>query len=197
MTQLDDLLRRLAKDESRIEAPARLERAVLAAWDAEHPSAPAPRHRRRMVVARWGALAAGLSMAVAAGWYSAPGVPAPTPRLPAAPAMSVAVPRPPARGDDVSVVVENARHDVATPVMHRAGTGSQHVEPVEREATTVVLIGEPLASGEMLRLVRMRAPTSALTALGLRPTRPPSAEHVDLDVFVGEDGVARAVRLGM
>jgi hypothetical protein len=36
-----------------------------------------------------------------------------------------------------------------------------------------------------------------LTSLGVRSTERDAAAHVDVDVIVGEDGVARAVRLGM
>jgi hypothetical protein len=43
----------------------------------------------------------------------------------------------------------------------------------------------------------MRVPASTLTGLGVRSAEMNAAAHVDVDVIVGEDGVARAVRLGM
>lgn len=58
---------------------------------------------------------------------------------------------------------------------------------------TVILVGEPVLDGEQVRLVRMRMPASALHALGVTATA--AAANVDVDVIVGEDGVARALRL--
>jgi hypothetical protein len=62
---------------------------------------------------------------------------------------------------------------------------------------TLLLVGEPILQGEPVRVVRMRVPASTLTGLGVRPAEMDAAAHVDVDVIVGEDGVARAVRLGM
>jgi len=62
---------------------------------------------------------------------------------------------------------------------------------------TVLLVGEPILAGELVRIVRMRLPTSTLAALGVRSAAGDLAESVDVDVIVGEDGVARAIRFGM
>lgn len=59
---------------------------------------------------------------------------------------------------------------------------------------TVILIGEPILEGEHVRLVRMRMPAAALYALGVRSTAL-SPGDVDVDVVVGEDGVARGLSL--
>ena len=45
-------------------------------------------------------------------------------------------------------------------------------------------------------MVRMRVPASTLTGLGVRPVTGTPGEHIDVDVIVGEDGVARAIRVG-
>jgi hypothetical protein len=62
------------------------------------------------------------------------------------------------------------------------------------EAPTVILVGEPVRDGEQIRLVRMRMPASALHALGVTYTAA-LEDDVDVDVIVGEDGVARALSL--
>jgi hypothetical protein len=62
------------------------------------------------------------------------------------------------------------------------------------EAPTVILVGEPVRDGEQVRLVRMRMPASALHTLGVTSTAA-LGDDVDIDVIVGEDGVARAVSL--
>ena len=59
---------------------------------------------------------------------------------------------------------------------------------------TVILVGEPVRDGEQIRLVRMRMPASALHALGVTSTAA-LEDDVDIDVIVGEDGVARALSL--
>ena len=59
---------------------------------------------------------------------------------------------------------------------------------------TVILVGEPVRDGEQVRLVRMRMPASALHTLGVTSTAA-LEEDVDIDVIVGEDGVARALSL--
>lgn len=75
----------------------------------------------------------------------------------------------------------------------RSGTAvapSRAAEP----SPTVILVGEPMLDGEQIRLVRMRIPASALHALGVTSTAPPT-DDVDVDIIVGEDGVARALSL--
>jgi len=62
------------------------------------------------------------------------------------------------------------------------------------EAPTVILVGEPVRDGEQIRLVRMRMPASALHTLGVTSTAALQGD-VDIDVIVGEDGVARALSL--
>jgi hypothetical protein len=67
----------------------------------------------------------------------------------------------------------------------------------DASGATLMLLGEPILRGEPVRVVRMRMPASTLGALGIRSLAGEFAEAVDVDVIVGEDGVARAIRLGM
>jgi hypothetical protein len=69
--------------------------------------------------------------------------------------------------------------------------------PVPASTATVHLVGEAFAEGEALRVVRMRMAPATLASLGIRSTAGDLAESVDVDVIVGEDGVARAIRVGM
>jgi hypothetical protein len=64
--------------------------------------------------------------------------------------------------------------------------------PAAETSPTVILVGEPVLDGEQMRVVRMRMPAAALHTLGVTST---SAIDVDVDVIVGEDGVARALSL--
>lgn len=70
--------------------------------------------------------------------------------------------------------------------------------PNSRAYTTVAVVGGPLMADEPVRVVRMRVARSVLGELGVpspaqRGAAP--AETVDIDVLVGEDGVARGVRV--
>ena len=66
--------------------------------------------------------------------------------------------------------------------------------PAADTSPTVILVGEPILDGEHVRLVRMRMPAAALHALGVRSTAL-STSDVDVDIVVGEDGVARGLTL--
>ena len=66
--------------------------------------------------------------------------------------------------------------------------------PAGETSPTVILVGEPVRDGEQVRLVRMRMPASALHTLGVTSTAA-LGDDVDIDVIVGEDGVARALSL--
>jgi 2-methylaconitate cis-trans-isomerase PrpF len=149
MTNPDDnlaaSLRGLREAESRSAAPARVEAAVMAAWDAAHPTAtPA----RVTVASRIGSLAAAAVLALGLG-----------------------------------ALGEHLRSAQLVPPSAVAADAAQ----------PVILVGEPLLDGEQVRLVRMRMPASALHALGV--TASAAITDVDVDVIVGEDGVARALRL--
>lgn len=67
--------------------------------------------------------------------------------------------------------------------------------PEQSGSRTLLLVGEPILQGEPVRMVRMRVPAATLTGLGVRPVAGTAGEHVDVDVIVGEDGVARAIRV--
>jgi hypothetical protein len=73
---------------------------------------------------------------------------------------------------------------------------TQRVPERSQDSRTLLLVGEPILQGEPVRMVRMRVPAATLTGLGVRPVTGIPGEHVDLDVIVGEDGVARAIRVG-
>ena len=68
----------------------------------------------------------------------------------------------------------------------------------ESQYTTVAVVGGPLMADEPVRVVRMRVARSVLGELGIpSPAQRGAAQAatVDIDVLVGEDGVARGVRV--
>ena len=64
-------------------------------------------------------------------------------------------------------------------------------------SATLHLVGGPIAEGEAVRVVRVSMAPAMLASLGVRSTAGDLVESVDVDVIVGEDGVARAIRVGM
>jgi anti-sigma-K factor RskA len=67
-----------------------------------------------------------------------------------------------------------------------------------KDVESVVLTVEPPGVEETVRIVRMRVAPSALKGIGIESDRIPAGDAlVDVDVLVGEDGVARGVRLGL
>ena len=77
--------------------------------------------------------------------------------------------------------------------LHRS---AQTAAEAARDTRTLLVVGEPILQGEPVRVVRMRVPASTLTELGVRSATADTAAHVDVDMIVGEDGVARAIRIG-
>jgi anti-sigma-K factor RskA len=146
-TNLTDLLDTLRQAEAPVEAPLRVETAVLAAWDRAHAQ-----HSRALARNLWrqaAAVAAAVVIAIGLG--------------------------------KLGRELQRTTRPVTAPF---------------DESGTLLVVGEPILQGEQVRVVRMRVPTSTLTGLGVRPAIGDVA-HVDVDVIVGEDGVARAIRVGM
>jgi hypothetical protein len=145
---VSSLLDALRDEEARVEAPSRLENAVLAAWDDAHsPVEPGVSRTHWHHWQRAGAIAAAATLTFT--------------------------------------------------LTALGGKLRTAVIPATPGGTTMVLVGEPILEGEPVRVVRMRVPASTLHALGVRSTGGEFADAVDVDVIVGEDGVARAIRVGM
>jgi hypothetical protein len=209
MNRMDRLMKALADAESRVDAPRHVEDAVMAAWDRAQSaqslgstSAASASPRRHLL-----AIAASLILVVA-GYQAAT-----SRRAPLAPTASersarhaVVTQVPPATAAAPPLEAH------AVPIVDAPPFPAQHAaapatrsdrRPTRRDAadtTTVVLIGPPTMTDESVRVVRMRVPGSTLSAMGISPAATARIDRggpIDLDVLVGEDGVARAVRFGM
>jgi len=179
-TALTRALRALADDEGRIETPPRVEAALMARWEKHHDERRHPKHavrdRTRTFLRGAATMAAGVVLfgAVVLDRKLTP--------------VRVDLPRPP--------VMPSETADLTLPSTASIDAATVH-GPIDSRAreprSTVVLVGGPMASGELVQVVRMRVNRSALTALGI--TQIGSGETVEVDVLVGEDGVARGLRL--
>jgi hypothetical protein len=55
-------------------------------------------------------------------------------------------------------------------------------------------VSDPLLDATTASVVRVRVPRSALATLGIALVEPDGTGQVDLEMIVGEDGVARAIQ---
>lgn len=201
---LREALRALAAAEASSAAPPRVERALLRAWDARHGRAGASvagdetivsgtaRVRRARQI--WGpAVAAGLlwaALVAVSDWVGTqdrPGVERRAPR-----AGLAAEARPLDGGWRDAAVPEDPVLPSARPIDHAREAGLPAPRPSARW-TAVVLADESVTAEGVPLVVRMRVSREALEALGV--PAPGAAGMVDVDMVVGEDGVAQAFTL--
>jgi hypothetical protein len=74
---------------------------------------------------------------------------------------------------------------------------SSEMRPRERARKAdagVVLVADPLFDASVTNVVRVRVPRRALVSLGIPVVEPDVAGLVDLEMLVGEDGIARSIR---
>jgi hypothetical protein len=205
-TTVDRAMKALAEIEAGVETPPRVEAAVMAKWDADlsrRSTAKADLSRRSIAKADHAlrtrprtsgfvrvaaTAAAGITLLGALMWQRGSGTTAT--RETAAVGGS-------SQGATRVVVPADATASVVSGFLgHRSASregGSRTVAPTEPAAFTFV--GEPPLANEPVWIIRMRVAPSALTELGIRSTT--QADTVDIDVLVGEDGVARGVRMSM
>ncbi len=179
--RLLEALTALGRAERDVTPAPSLRAAVMAAWDAEQ-------HRRRRVRSHpLLAVAAGIAFILVL--TAARFAPIELPRLPPAnPAARPAVLRAAQAGpDDMMNLKRAAARQVRIP----------RPTSTPRPATTVVMVGGPLRDDEPVRLVRMQIDRSALMTIGLDQPGAATGGRIEVDVLVGEDGVARGLRLGM
>jgi hypothetical protein len=189
---LSDALCALAEQESHAETPPHVEGAVLARWDAAHTRRGSP-----LTLAGRGAVAAtaGIALVGAVGAVLLRVVDqGDPPRPPLAPVRWAAVEPGPQRGirpaDDAPDALPGTAPSHHQPV--RIVPAPEMRRPVP---TTFLLVGEPIGRDEPLNVVHMRVAVSMLAAIGIRPAA--QGDSIDIDVLVGDDGVARALRVEM
>jgi hypothetical protein len=189
---LEESFRALAADEAATRVPPRVDASVMAAWDA-HSRAGVGRARAAQDRPGWlwcaGIVAASLAaLAIVVGWPAAN------------------QPREAVRG---SAPVSPVAPGPAEPVARSALTGSVAQPPsgqrvvlrsvprpqAEAEAQAAyVLVPDAEAGAPPLTLMRVRMPRSAFSRLGVPIANPDGEGMVDVEVLVGEDGVATSIR---
>lgn len=185
---VEQSLRALAADDTTAQVPSHVDAAVMAAWDAscraQHGRGLARRKRVAIGVAIAGAVAASL-IAVAVVLKSRPGD-----ELRQAPG---------------EVVRETFASGVPEAVPHTIGLADEVELPSPRRRAQRPSIAPPpidaayvlvpdAGMNTPLTIMRVRMPRSAFSRLGVPIANPDGEGMVDVDVLVGEDGVARSIR---
>jgi hypothetical protein len=186
MEDLERSLRALAAEDCHMQAPPHVHAAVMQTWDAVRPFA---RHRRlrrsrRAALLAAGSLAAAVSAVVVMS--RAPSGPSRT-----EPVVSRVSEKPP-------LVTNVPPADRDTPVEARRARPRRPRS--RREAAPphygpgMVLVADPLLDASATSIVRVRLSRTALVTLGIPLVEPNDGGTVDLEILVGEDGVARTIR---
>ncbi|HEX5107872.1 MAG TPA: hypothetical protein VFV95_05480 [Vicinamibacterales bacterium] len=184
-------LRMLAAAERDAAAPAHVEWQVMRAWDQAHPPPLAVNRSRTRWLALPAAAAVALACAVTLARFAQPrpaGDLGP-PSLPPRPVNALAGMR-----DQMPGVHEA---EPLVPARARRARRVSSPPPQAPQAVNVLLVGTPVTPGEQMRVVRVRIARASLSAIGLRAVGTGDGETVDVDMLVGEDGVARGLRVGM
>ena len=177
--RLEQSLRMLSEIEAASETPSRVEAALMVRWEAEHDPRRRARQRTSHIVRAATAVAAGITLVSALAWQHNARV-----RL----------------KPDTTHTVRLKPDTTETVRLKPDTTDTVRLKPntTDTQYTTVAVIGGPLMAGEPIRVVRMRVARSVLGELGVPSSAPMGSsrgETVDIDVLVGEDGVARGVRV--
>jgi negative regulator of sigma E activity len=185
MTDLEQSLRALAEEDCHLQAPPHVHAAVMRAWDV---SRPLDQHRRRWrsrVAALYAIGSIAAAVLVVVFMYRAPSQPSrPLPiaaRAAETPTVVGSVPRvdgePPAE-----------THRRRPPRPRRRDQAAARYDP------GLVLVSDPILDASAMSIVRVRVPRTALATLGIPLVEPNVGGSVELEMLVGEDGVARTIR---
>lgn len=188
--ELRSSLRALAEAEGTGETGRHVEAVLLAAWDIEHRPSSGHRWTRRAWLLP---VAAALALAIASSFTSGsdPLAPRAVREETGGDTRLEALPRSAA---DASV--ESFAGALGPDVEHRVHATHADLRDDNGDRETVVLAGGPLVSGEALQILRLRIDRDTLASIGLRSlSAPADADMVDIEMLIGEDGVARGLRV--
>lgn len=186
---IDEALKALAADDARVSVPARVHGAVLREWDQHQALGSrrgAPNRDGRLVWVMVPAAAAAL-LAVAVVQRESVHL-APPEAVPTANAVSVAV-LPITRAPDP--LLEESRGGTATASPVAVSTPL----PAAADASPgYVIVPGPLVDPGALHVVRARMSRMALATLGVPIVSPDLDGLVEVEMLVGDDGVAQSIR---
>lgn len=182
---VEESLRSLALDDRQIAVPTRVDQAVMAAWDASIADRP-----RRAIPWMWPWMWGSGVLGVAAGVVIAMFLPSGSRAPIEQPTMSPAF-----RGSIASpVAVVEPPSDVPAARVPLRLAVRRRVAPADAlPPEPYVLV--PVQPGELmpLTMMRVRMTRNAFAQLGVPMVNPEAEGFVDVDLLIGEDGIARSI----
>ena len=183
---LEQSLRELAQDDAVAQVPAHVDAAVMAAWDSavwDERKQAVPGRRTWLA---WAMAAFAVSLVALAALLTQRQEGAPRQGMKHIAERSVA-----------PEVIEPAAESIAPRIVVRSNRSARArtrpVAPPPMDAG-YVLVPDMASDAASLTLMRVRMPRSAFSNLGVPIANPDGDGLVDVEVLVGEDGVARSIR---
>jgi hypothetical protein len=179
---LERALRALVADERRVRVPPHVHAAVMQAWDRAMSSVTPRRAPRRVRLAVVAATIASAALIITVAFdrrRPEPTLvdPAPIASMEPLPSANMTLP------------------EIEAPVVRsKPPRRRSRAERAPRTTTGIVLVADPILDGSALSVVRVRVPLSALINFGIPVPDPDAQGSVDLEMLVGEDGIARTIR---
>jgi hypothetical protein len=183
MVDLERSLRALADEDRHVSAPPHVQAAVMQMWEVARPFV----QRRRQGRGRSAVLLALGSIAAAVMTVMVMDRAPSEPSRPASVAARVTE-RPRAVNNGPPPDTYTAAPGQRPPRVRTRG------ESLARRDPGLVLVADPILDVNALSIVRVRMPRTALAPLGIPFVDPNDGGSVDLEILVGEDGVARTIR---
>jgi hypothetical protein len=185
---IDEALRALAVDDERVSVPARVHSEVLREWDQHQGLRKGRRAHRRRGLA-WVVVSAAAVVMLAVAVLQRQSVPLAEPE--AAPTVSAVAVDVPAITRAPDPVLEESRRAtaVASPIEVSARTRA-----VADGSAGYVIVPAPLVDPTALHVVRARIARTALATLGMPIVDPNVDGLVEVEMLVGDDGVAQSIR---
>jgi len=201
--------RAIAQADAQRNAPERVEIAALAAWRATHGSTAPQPATARVITGPWlisGLAAAGLAAAATLALFLWPTSPSQT-RLTPVTTPPVAegttartVSEPATTSGTVATVARNTesrggREDAMPTERPRALRTASMTRSAQRDEFLPLPYVEPLRSTEARHVVRVSMTSGDEMIIGVLPADRRNGQPFEADVLVGEDGIARAIRV--
>jgi len=186
---VDEALRALAADDEHVSVSPRVHDAVLREWDQQHGVRKRRRMRHQPSRLVWVVVPAAAALMLAAAGLQRESVRHPMPEaVPRRNAVPIDVPAiSSGRGP---VLEESSRHaELVSPI----AVSTRPPAAVERSFGYVIVPG-PLVDPSALHVVRARMSRAALASLGMPIVDPNVDGVVEVEMLVGDDGVAQSIR---
>ena len=186
---IDDALQALAVDDERVSVPARVHREVLREWDEHQALRKGRRAHRRSRGLAWVVVPAAVAVILALAVVQRQSAPLAEPE--AAPTVS---------GVDVDVPAMTRAPDPLLGESRRATAVASPIRistqprAVADGSAGYVIVPAPLVDPAALHVVRARMSRTALATLGMPIVDPNVDGLVEVEMLVGDDGVAQSIR---